>query len=70
MSVLKVMSTPLRARPLSVASLEMGLYIRSMSRSPSAHGLSGTAQVNPVGPTLSELKLKVVVPFTSMKSMA
>ena len=62
---------PVRVSPLSVASvLTTGLWILIMSRSPSLQGLSGTVHVRAVVLALSEVRLRVVVPVTSMKSMA
>ena len=43
--------------------------MRSMRRSPSAHGLSATVHVSAVVLALSDDRDRVVVPVTSMKSM-
>ena len=47
-----------------------GSWMRSISRSPSAHGASGTVHVSAVVLALSLVRLRVVVPVVSMKSMA
>ena len=46
------------------------VWILSMSRSPSLQGLSGTVHARAVVLALSEVRLRVVVPVASMKSMA